>query len=241
MIPLPWSDYSIEWCQSGQRSPIEHVLQDGTQFPRVKIDDTEIRILVELPAGTSQTFSVVYRNDHAALGKPGFMWMPRRFCGEGSAKCATITSVRSACVDGCHSLGAPLSKMSHHEGEYCCQFLSVIRWFYESGDTSPPHFGAGEESKLRIERFTVPKAISHLGERSPQIDDVRVQFFKGWFEQTLPNYKCPPHDALVLNLDADLYSSTIFALNTMQDAIVPGTYIYFDEFNHRFHELRCLQ
>jgi hypothetical protein len=71
--------YSIEWCQSGQPYPIEHVLQDRTQFPRVRIDDTGIRILAELPAGASQTFSVVYRNDHAALGKPGFMWDAKAF------------------------------------------------------------------------------------------------------------------------------------------------------------------
>jgi len=71
--------YSIEWDQSGQPYPIEHVLQDGTQFPRVKIDDAGIRILAELPAGASQTFSVVYRNDHATLGKPGFMWDAKAF------------------------------------------------------------------------------------------------------------------------------------------------------------------
>jgi hypothetical protein len=73
----------------------------------------------------------------------------------------------------------------------------------------------------------------------PKVDDCRVQFFKGWFEQTLPRYEPPRHDVLVLNLDADLYSSTIFVLNVLESAIVPGTYIYFDEFNHQFHELRA--
>ena len=73
----------------------------------------------------------------------------------------------------------------------------------------------------------------------PQIDDPRVQFFRGWFEQTLPDCRFPAYDVLVLNFDADLYSSTIFVLNTIERAIVPGTYIYFDEFNHRFHELRA--
>jgi Macrocin-O-methyltransferase (TylF) len=73
----------------------------------------------------------------------------------------------------------------------------------------------------------------------PQIDDNRVTFFKGWFDQTLRTYKCPPHDALVINLDADLYSSTICVLNALKNEIVRGTYIYFDEFNHRDHELRA--
>src|ERR1017187_1233263 len=59
----------------------------------------------------------------------------------------------------------------------------------------------------------------------PQIDDNRVEFFKGWFE-TLPKYRCPPHEVLVINLDADLYSPTISVLRALQINIVPGTYIY---------------
>jgi O-methyltransferase len=84
-----------------------------------------------------------------------------------------------------------------------------------------------------------PKSHFSLQGQLPQIDDPRIQFFRGWFEQTLLSYTFPAHDVLVLNFDADLYSSTIFVLNTLERGIVPGTYIYFDEFNHRFHELRA--
>jgi hypothetical protein len=84
-----------------------------------------------------------------------------------------------------------------------------------------------------------PKHHFSLQGQAPQIDDPRVQFFRGWFEETLPGYTCPARDVLVLNFDADLYSSTIFVLNTLEREIVPGTYLYFDEFNHRFHELRA--
>ena len=73
----------------------------------------------------------------------------------------------------------------------------------------------------------------------PQIDDERVRFFRGWFDETLPKYELPLHDVLVINLDADLYSSTHCVLRTLRNDIVPGTYIYFDEFNHRDHELRA--
>jgi len=73
----------------------------------------------------------------------------------------------------------------------------------------------------------------------PQIDDERVKFFKGWFNETLPRYTCPPHEVLVINMDADLYSSTICVLRALENEIVPGTYVYFDEFSHRDHELRA--
>src|SRR5215469_16773519 len=59
-----------------------------------------------------------------------------------------------------------------------------------------------------------PKGHFSLEGQVPQVDDPRIQFFQGWFEQTLPDYRFPPHDVLVLNFDADLYSSTIFVLNT---------------------------
>jgi hypothetical protein len=73
----------------------------------------------------------------------------------------------------------------------------------------------------------------------PVIDDPRVQFFKGWFQDILPTYVVPAHDVLVLNMDADLYSSTIFVLRHMRPFIKPGTFVYFDEFNYINHETRA--
>lgn len=84
-----------------------------------------------------------------------------------------------------------------------------------------------------------PKGTFSTGGRIPQIDDSRVMFFKGWFEDTLADYELPPHDVLVINFDADLYSSTIYVLNRLKDAIVPGTYLYFDEFQDGRHEFRA--
>jgi hypothetical protein len=83
------------------------------------------------------------------------------------------------------------------------------------------------------------KGCFSTGGAIPQIDDNRVHFLKGWFDSTLPTYKCPPHEVLVINLDADLYSSTTCVLKALKNQIAPGTYIYFDEFNHRDHELRA--
>lgn len=73
----------------------------------------------------------------------------------------------------------------------------------------------------------------------PLIGDPRVKFFKGWFDQTLANYEVPEHEVLIINFDADLYSSTKCVFDKMGKYIVPGTYLYFDEFNDPQHELRA--
>jgi hypothetical protein len=77
------------------------------------------------------------------------------------------------------------------------------------------------------------------GGKVPHITDHRVEFFKGWFQETLPGYSLPAHEGLVVNMDADLYSSTAFVLNHIREHIVPGTFIYFDEMNHIEHEPRA--
>jgi hypothetical protein len=91
--------------------------------------------------------------------------------------------------------------------------------------------------------WTIGKEARHFSTHGqvPEVDDDRVRFFKGWFDETLPRYEWPDYDQLVVVLDADLYSSTIFVLNEIQDRIDVGTFLYFDEFNHRADELRAFE
>lgn len=85
------------------------------------------------------------------------------------------------------------------------------------------------------------KGTFDVGGRAPDIDDPRVTFFKGWFEETLPNYSLPEHDVLVITLDADLYSATIYVLNRLKNHIRSGTYIYFDDMSRPEHEPRAFR
>jgi macrocin-O-methyltransferase TylF-like protien len=77
------------------------------------------------------------------------------------------------------------------------------------------------------------------GGRPPEIDDPRVQFFTGWFKETLPSYRWPEHEVLVVVMDADLYSSTKTALEHVKPRLLPGSFLYFDQFHHRCDELRA--
>jgi O-methyltransferase len=73
----------------------------------------------------------------------------------------------------------------------------------------------------------------------PVTEDRRVRFFKGWFNTVLPDYSLPPHDVLVVNLDADLYSSTIYVLRYLRPYIRKGTFLYFDELHYTDHQQRA--
>ena len=81
-----------------------------------------------------------------------------------------------------------------------------------------------------------------LGGRMPSFDDPRVRLHKGWFADTLPDFvrTCVPKRSLVIHLDADLYSSTIFVLKQVRPLLVPGAILIFDEFSHREHETKAL-
>jgi hypothetical protein len=73
----------------------------------------------------------------------------------------------------------------------------------------------------------------------PQIDDSRVSFQIGWFEDTLPHFTVPDNDQIILNVDCDLYSSTATVLRWAEPYLRPGTLIYFDEFPDRDHERKA--
>ncbi len=73
----------------------------------------------------------------------------------------------------------------------------------------------------------------------PRFDDPRVQLVPGWFDETVPGLALPEHDVLVINVDADLYSSALTVLQGVEPHVRVGTLIYFDEFNDAAHELRA--
>jgi hypothetical protein len=71
----------------------------------------------------------------------------------------------------------------------------------------------------------------------PAIDDPRVSFVKGDLAETLPGFRLPEHDALIVVVDVDLLSAAELVLDTLADEIAPGTLVYLDEFSDRHHEL----
>lgn len=72
-----------------------------------------------------------------------------------------------------------------------------------------------------------------------------VEFFQGWFEDTIPNYLKIAQPISLLHVDCDLYSSTKTVLYNLNDYIVKDTIIVFDEWFYNYdpkynnHEQKC--
>ena len=74
----------------------------------------------------------------------------------------------------------------------------------------------------------------------PVIEDPRVKFIKGLFQDTLPgflsNYRPEVQNPKIIHFDADLFSSTLFALTSLAPILRKGDILLFDEFNVPNHE-----
>lgn len=81
------------------------------------------------------------------------------------------------------------------------------------------------------------------GGATPSVDDARVRFVKGWFQETLPGFLdgFAPRSRLVVHNDSDLYSSTLFTLARLDPLLIPGTVLIFDEFSVAMHEFRAFE
>ena len=97
-----------------------------------------------------------------------------------------------------------------------------------------------------------PKGQFSTDGNIPVIDDSRVDFIKGLFQDTLDkfleNYSSLDkygtelgNQQLVINMDADLYSSTLYCLTKLDFLISKDTIIRFDEFSSPEHEWLALQ
>lgn len=74
----------------------------------------------------------------------------------------------------------------------------------------------------------------------PTVDDTRAKFIKGLFQESVPNFilnhNINSGKRKVIHLDADLFSSTLYALTSIAPYLRKGDILLFDEFNVPNHE-----
>lgn len=77
----------------------------------------------------------------------------------------------------------------------------------------------------------------------PDIDDDRISYVPGWFQESVDGFleTFTPKHQMVVHVDADLYSSTLYVLTRLNALLVPGTIVIFDEFSSVLNEFAALE
>ncbi len=75
----------------------------------------------------------------------------------------------------------------------------------------------------------------------PAINDERVHFVKGWFQETVPPFvkQFATDKQLIVHCDADIYTATLFVLCQLNALMQPGTIVFFDDFSSMLHDFRA--
>ena len=92
-------------------------------------------------------------------------------------------------------------------------------------------------------RATEPEGAFNVYGRIPETNDPRCHFEVGLFQETLVPF-ASRHDfsrRLVIHLDADLYSSTLFVLTTLARYFKSGDIVFFDNFICSTDEFRAFE
>src|SRR5262249_5481580 len=90
-------------------------------------------------------------------------------------------------------------------------------------------------------RATEPAGHFDAGGKLPDITDSRCSFQVGLFQETLPGF-VRDNDLsrrLVIHLDADMFTSTLFVLTTLARVLKSGDILFFDEFSCPLDEYRA--
>jgi len=110
---------------------------------------------------------------------------------------------------------------------------TLMSWMFLNKNPTSRFFGFDSFQGLpEFWHDDAPKGAYSTHGQVPAVDDPRARFVVGLFQDTVDAFSrsFAPRNRLVLHMDADLYSSTLYCLMHMDRHIRPGTIILFDEF-----------
>jgi hypothetical protein len=119
---------------------------------------------------------------------------------------------------------------------------SIRKWSEINSDSMSRFYGFDTFTGLPEDWF------GNMGEgtfttegKIPEIQDSRVTFVKGLFTDTLDVFLRDYNrkNKIVLHIDADLYSSTLFVLISLRRILVKGDIIIFDDFMDPVGEIKA--
>ncbi|MCC7302684.1 MAG: macrocin O-methyltransferase [Bacteroidia bacterium] len=115
-------------------------------------------------------------------------------------------------------------------------------WRKRITDASCMFYGFDTFTGLPEDWGPYKKGDMSSGNSFPDVEgDARCIFIQGLFQQTLPGFLANHafRRRLVVHIDADLYSSTLYVLTTLHPYLKKGDILLFDEFNVPVHEFKA--
>ncbi len=125
------------------------------------------------------------------------------------------------------------------------QGYSMKHWIRANQHPDSRFFGfdtfTGLPEKWSLFTTTMEAGTFDAGGALPDIQDSRVVFLKGLFQETLPGFvrDFQPRNRIVVHCDADLYTSELYVLTMLDQILVPGSIILFDDFATASHDFRA--
>jgi len=118
----------------------------------------------------------------------------------------------------------------------------AFKWWVERNKNPGSRFFGFDVFTGLPEDFGVMKKQHYdTAGQTPKIQDDRVTFIKGLFQESLPGFlkDYKPQQKKIIHMDADLYSSTLFVLTKLIPLLEKDDIIIFDEFGVPTHEFRA--
>jgi O-methyltransferase len=117
-----------------------------------------------------------------------------------------------------------------------------FKWWVENNKNMNSRFFGFDTFTGLPEDFGVFKKNDYSQNgKFPDIEDDRVEFWSGLFQKSLPKFlkTFSWNRRIVIHMDADLYSSTLYVLTSVAGFLKKGDIIFFDEFGVPLHEFRA--
>ncbi len=123
--------------------------------------------------------------------------------------------------------------------------ISLMYWLNLNKNNQSKFYGFDtiEGLPVPIDRIkhTDPIGASSNNREYPKIEDDRVRFVKGLFQDTLQTFLSTysPNSRLIVHNDSDLYSSSLYLLTRLNDFLITGSIIIFDKFYSSSHKFQA--
>jgi O-methyltransferase len=124
---------------------------------------------------------------------------------------------------------------------------SIRAWMHLNTNSDSRFFGfdtfLGLPEEWKHFGYVSQKGAFSTDGRPPTVEgDPRVAWLVGMFQDTLPGFlrDFSPRNKLVIHLDPDLYSSTLYVLSVLNPVLFSGATVLFDDFTCFDNQFRAL-